>query len=55
MGFIDNLEDEQIEKFLESGFRFKHRTLEEYIRLSRRPMQASEEYEWGEPVGREIW
>lgn len=55
MGFIDNLESEQVEKLLESGFRFKHRTLEEYIRLSGKPMQASEEYDWGEPVGREIW
>ena len=55
MSIIDNLDDEQIKKLLESGFRFKHRTLEEYIRLSGKPMQASEEYDWGEPVGREIW
>lgn len=55
MSIIDNLDDEQIKKLLESGFRFKHRTLEEYIRLSGKPMKASEEYEWGEPVGREIW
>lgn len=55
MSIIETLDDEQIKSLLESGFRFKHRTLEEYIELSGKPLKVSAEYDWGEPVGREIW
>ncbi len=55
MSILDTLDDEQVKALVKSGFRFKHRTLEEYIELSGKPLRVSEEYDWGEPVGREIW
>lgn len=55
MDILYTLSDEQIRQLNESDFIFKHRTLEEYIELSGGKTKASEEYDWGEPVGREIW
>lgn len=55
MDVLEKMNDEQIKSLLDSGFRFRHRTLEEYIALSGKPFKASEEFDWGEPVGREIW
>ena len=55
MEILYTLSDEQIRKLRESGFTFRHRTLEEYIELSGGKLKASEEFDWGEPVGREIW
>ena len=52
---FDKLNDEQLKDIVTAGFRFQHRTLEEYVELSGRPLKASEEVSWGEPVGREIW
>jgi len=35
--------------------RLKHKTLEERIAESGMPFVASEEFDWGEPVGGEYW
>ena len=55
MSILDTLDDEQIQSLLAAGFRFRHRTLEEIIEQTGCPLVASDEYDWGEPVGREIW
>ena len=55
MDILENLSDEQIKELLSSGFRFRHRFLEEYVEFSGKPLQASAELDWGEPVGRELW
>lgn len=55
MDVIEKLSDEQIRELLASGFRFRHRTLEEYIELSGKPLQPTAEFDWGKPVGRELW
>ena len=55
MDILEKLNDEQLKELLSSGFRFRHRTLEEYIELSGKPLKASAEVSWGEPVGREVW
>ena len=52
---IKDMSDEQIMELINKGFRFKHRTLEEYIALSGKPLQASDELDFGEPAGGEIW
>ena len=55
MNKLDHMTDEQIRELLDSGFRFEHKTLEEYIIESGSPLTASEEMDWGAPVGCEIW
>ena len=52
---LDNLNNDELKDLVESGWRFQHRSLEEYVKQSGRPLKASEEVNWGEPVGREIW
>ena len=52
---LDKLNDDELKDLVDSGFRINHRTLEEYVEISGRPLKASEEVNWGEPVGREIW
>ncbi len=52
---IDNLNDDELKDLVESGCRFQHRTLEEYVKQSGRPLKTSEEVSWGESVGKEIW
>ena len=52
---LDKLNDDEVKDLVAAGFRFQHRTLEEYVELSGRPLKASQEVSWGEPVGREIW
>ena len=55
MDILEQLSDDQLKDLLSSGFRFRHRSLEEYIALSGKPLVPSAEVDWGEPVGREIW
>ena len=55
MSILDNLNDAQLKELLKNGFRFKHKTLEEYISERGGVLKASEEFDWGEPVGRELW
>ena len=52
---IEFMTDDQIRELLNRGFSFKHRTLEEYIALSERPLKASTEIDHGKPIGDEIW
>ena len=53
MDILEKQYDEQLKDLSSSEFR--HRTLEEYIELSGRPLKASAEVNWGEPVGKELW
>ncbi len=55
MELLNTLSDEQIRTLLNSGFTFRHRTLEDYIEMAGGKLQVSGEYDWGEPVGSEIW
>ncbi|SDB56463.1 hypothetical protein SAMN02910298_02913 [Pseudobutyrivibrio sp. YE44] len=55
MDILDTLSDEQIKKLLAAGFRFRHRSLEELIEKTGLPLVSTPEYNWGAPVGREIW
>jgi transcriptional regulator with XRE-family HTH domain len=55
MKILDSLSDEQIMELIKRGFTFKHKTLEEYIAENNGEFKVSREFDWGEPVGREIW
>ena len=55
MKTLDNMSDVQITELIEAGFTFRHKTLEEYIEESGEKLTVSDELDWGEPVGREIW
>ncbi len=55
MDVLDHMSDEQITDLLRSGFIFSHRKLEEYVKESGGKLIASDEIDWGEPVGHEIW
>ena len=55
MKTLETLTDEQIRELLNSGFRFQHKTLEQYIQESGGEFVVSEKIDWGEPVGREVW
>ena len=49
------ISDDQICDLLSSGFRFEHKTLEEYVSESGGSFIVSDEFDWGKPVGQEIW
>ena len=55
MNFFEFLDDEQIKNLISSGFRFRHRLLDEYVELSGGALVASPEFDWGAPMGDEIW
>ena len=55
MKMLDELTDEQIRELLESGFRFQHKTLSQYIEESGGELILSEKIDFGKPIGREIW
>ena len=55
MNVLDHMSDEQIRDLINSGFTFEHKRLEEYIKESGGELIVSDELDWGEPVGREIW
>lgn len=55
MNVLNHMTDDQIRNLLSSGFTFEHKTLEEYVSESRGSFIASDEFDWGEPVGQEIW
>jgi hypothetical protein len=52
---IDSFSDEQVKDLIQKGFSFKHKRLEEYIEESNGEMKVSDEFDWGEPAGFEIW
>jgi hypothetical protein len=52
---IESFSDEQVMDLIHKGFSFKHKKLEEYIKESKGEMKVSDEFDWGEPVGSEIW
>ncbi|SCY61494.1 Helix-turn-helix [Lachnospiraceae bacterium XBB2008] len=55
MNTLNHMTDDQIRELIDSGFRFEHKTLEEYINESGGELTVSDETDWGTPVGREIW
>ena len=55
ISLLDKMSDEQVRELLRRGFTFKHRTLQEYVELNGGKLVPSKEYDWGEPVGDEIW
>ena len=55
MNVLDHMSDEQIRDLINSGFTFEHRKLEEYVMESGGKLIVSDEIDWGEPVGSEIW
>ena len=55
MNKLDSMTDEEIKDLIDSGYRFPHKTLEQYIEESGKPFIISEEVDWGEPVGSELW
>ena len=52
---LDFMTDEQITELINHGFTFKHRSLEEYVALTGRPIVPSPEIEYGKSQGDEIW
>ena len=55
MNVLDHMSDEQIRDLIKSGFMFEHKKLEEYVKESGGKLIVSDEIDWGQPVGREIW
>ena len=51
----EHMTDAQIRELIKRGFTFKHKTLEERVAESGRPLVASEEFDWGPRLGDEIW
>ncbi len=52
---IDSLNNEDVKRFIDKGYRYKHKSLEEYVALSGKNIIASEEIDYGPPVGDEVW
>ena len=55
MDVAKSLTEDQIRALLKKGFTFRRLTLEEYVERSGKPLRASRELNWGEPIRREIW
>ncbi len=55
MNVLDHMSDEQIRDLINSGFSFGHKKLEEYVMESGGKLIVSDEIDWGESVGSEIW
>lgn len=55
MELLNTLSDDQIMELLRSGFTFEHKRLEDYVREAGGKIIASDEMDWGEPVGSEVW
>lgn len=48
--------DEQLKMLIKAGVKFKRKTLEEYLKeLGYDKVIPSEELDWGEPMGDELW
>ncbi len=52
---IHNMNDEELKKLIDKGYRYNHKSLEEYVKLSGKGIIASEEIDYGSPVGEEVW
>ena len=52
---IESFSDEQIMELLKNGFSIRHKKLEEYIAENGGVFKVSDEFDWGDPVGTEIW
>ena len=55
MSVLNFLTDNQIRELLKRGVKFRHKSIEEYVKESGRELKASPEFDWGEPVGEELW
>jgi len=54
MELLESLSDEQIRELLKKGFTFRHKTLEERAK-EYGGLIVDGEFDYGEPVGREVW
>ena len=55
MNVLDHMSDEQIMDLINSGYTFEHWKLEEYVMGSGGKLIVSDEVDWGEPAGSEIY
>lgn len=55
MNTIKNLSDEKVHELLKAGFRFEHKSLEQYIAESEYESKATPTVDWGKPMGDELW
>jgi transcriptional regulator with XRE-family HTH domain len=52
---METLSEDQIREMLKRGFSLKHKTLEERVAEFEGKLTLDGEYDWGGPVGREVW
>ncbi len=52
---IHNMNDEELKKLIDKGYRYNYKSLEEYVKLSGKGIIASEEIDYGSLVGEEVW
>ena len=52
---IKKLGDEELKNLIDKGYRYKHKSLEEYVAASGKSLLPSEEIDFGPAVGREVW
>ena len=52
---IPTLTDDQARALIDAGFRFKHRSIQDYMDETGGEFIISNPIDWGEPRGREIW
>jgi transcriptional regulator with XRE-family HTH domain len=55
MNALNNMSDSQVKELIKAGFTFSHKTLEEYVNETGGTLIASDEIDWGDPVGSEVW
>lgn len=55
MELLKELSEDQVKELLKKGFTFKHKTLEERAAEWGGELGLDGEFDWGEPVGREVW
>lgn len=52
---LNNFSDAEVSELMRNGYKFRHKSLEEYISEAGGVLKVSEELDWGKSVGREIW
>lgn len=55
MSTLKHLSDDQIQELIVAGFRFEHKTLEQYVQESEYVPCPTPTVAWGEKMGDEIW
>ena len=52
---LSEMTDDQVKELIKGGAVIRHKTLKEYVELNGGKLVPSEEIDWGEPVGDEVW